>query len=504
MDISKKNQHDSQTNKTEISIKNSINQYFANFNIDKNYDLVSHAGFSYPIIKIIFFLSLSFGVNYILTSYIDSKENKNIWYIGLAILAVFGIISYLFSSAVYFIIANIFCIFNSEFLRYFALKNTFSLKLLFYFGGFDWSINNLTGLDERSKILGLARDWLNLAQKISLLLLLRTIIIDCLNYSIYKKHHEKRLKDLLEHKEIFISFSNFMDGDISDVREWANHLFKKFKDSEGITLQSFQKFFSSDISEKAMKIYDIDNNPLINEREFITCTEFWIKKFIDLERSIQGSQESVYSVNILMCSALGIIIFQMTKSSMTTDSNSVSKYSAWFGILYAPVSSVVIALATEIIFNVHVLYILRPYDIGDKIEVDKELIECKTISFLSSEYEKSNMKMKILNKAIIDKDIVNYRLSEFNEVDFNRTLNYKNPEKIEKLKFILNDKAENNKNVFGGKIRFLNYKVKNDQLNLTIKVPFVIREHDSMWYHDNVGEFSYFLFQEIQKLNLQA
>ncbi|KAF7701652.1 Mechanosensitive ion channel protein 10 [Cucumispora dikerogammari] len=422
------------------------------------------------------------------------------------------ILAFLISRCLY-LIFNIFCCsFNSEPLNYFFRTRSTLIFMSFFIETYSLLIgilgpsrlHDLTYLRTKDILSDKIPFILSIIRRLLLLWIMRRIIIDIMNYSIYVKHHKQRVIEEKMPKLIIQRLSMVQDGDITDdLSRWAHTLYLRLMPDGGeLTKEDFRRYLGPGLEEKAMEIFDLDNSGGVSEREFKSLCVHSITNLINLKNSILGSEQSVKSIDTFLIIIITVIIFFYIKQRFLSERKTFTQMLVWFGVLLGPLTILFTSIMVDILLNINTFFILRPFDIGDTISINNKTFISKQIGIFSSVYKENNMEVHCFNKTLQKKELINFRKSQFEQFEFIRRFKFEDAEKIDLLEKKLNIIVEGNQKCFVGRVLFKDYKIEGDIIVLSIRVCFRMRDGDVGWYLDNRGEFSLILAEEISKLGI--
>lgn len=493
-----------------IKKENSIKNYLENYKIERKYSLELIKGnIFFNLLSIILSIIILILIKYELT-FLPAKIS-----IFLEILVIDILFALFISWRLQIILNTIFFKIKLNFIIYFINKRYNILFKTYFLICYLFIINILKSSNLLSKdliewkiiikLLSITIPyfcWLFL--KLLLLIIIKSIIIDGMNYSIYNKHYKERIEKEKNSKNILLKFSEILDGDLNDeFNHWSNNLFYKLKPEGGeILLNDFKEYLGKGLEDKAMNIFDLDNSNSVNEKEFKSICVYSLRKLINLKNSILGSEKSIISIDNFLILLIITIAITYIRTSFLEETKTFKDMTIWFGILITPSIILFSTILVDIILNINTFFILRPFDIGDKISIDNSIFISKEVGVFSSIYQEKNMEVYCLNKSLQKKTIINYRKSEFEEVNFRRTFRYLDINKIEILEKRLNDILETNAKCFANRVLFKDYEIIGDKISLTIQVCFKLRNGDNSWFLENRADFSLALSNEISDLQL--
>ncbi|KAI3635426.1 hypothetical protein MIR68_006064 [Amoeboaphelidium protococcarum] len=293
------------------------------------------------------------------------------------------------------------------------------------------------------------------------------------------------------------ALNTFIGGSASDTdvqsvqqaRKLANDIFNALLEpgKSEVTIDNFVPYFPSpDEARKAFRLFDTNGNGDIEREEMKTA----IEQFLNEKKAIETGVADLGTVVGRLDSFLLVITFIVVLFIwLSVFGVALTQYLLTFGSLIILSGVVIGNSAKTVVENILFLFVLHPFDVGDKIVVDGELYTVKNIALNSTTLVHVEGKLaKIPNAILQTKVIYNYRRSPNQSETF--TL-YAESDKVDKLIAQLEDEVtkfvrrnardylptvsvhlDNNNGFADGKLKVLlriNYKGNFQDIDVTRK-----------------------------------
>ncbi|KAI3652530.1 hypothetical protein MP228_001955 [Amoeboaphelidium protococcarum] len=293
------------------------------------------------------------------------------------------------------------------------------------------------------------------------------------------------------------ALNTFIGGSASDTdvqsvqqaRKLANDIFNALLEpgKSEVTIDNFVPYFPSpDEARKAFRLFDTNGNGDIEKEEMKTA----IEQFLNEKKAIETGVADLGTVVGRLDSFLLVITFIVVLFIwLSVFGVALTQYLLTFGSLIILSGVVIGNSAKTVVENILFLFVLHPFDVGDKIVVDGELYTVKNIALNSTTLVHVEGKLaKIPNAILQTKVIYNYRRSPNQSETF--TL-FAESDKVDKLMAQLEDEVtkfvrmnardylptvsvhiDNNNGFADGKLKILlriNYKGNFQDIDVTRK-----------------------------------
>lgn len=331
------------------------------------------------------------------------------------------------------------------------------------------------------------------------ILLVKTILVDGLNFKMLFKNYEARIQRNYEDTKL-LEMLNRITGKrmTSDTEKWATFVFKTISpEKEFADLPTLEYFFGTGDARKILGRFDIGGGNKLTRDEFVLVYQ----EILNEERRINmGMTQKVSVVKkldlILWCilvpigvftsmSMIGAIKDSTTIKGLTNFASFTNSIPAQMGVLVS--SSFVFApILGEVVKSLVFIFLVEAFDIGDRILVDGILHEVHDMGLLYTSFIVDKKISVIQNVKIMDKSIVNLRETKASrksfEFTFSSSSDFKN--KVESLKTEISKEIGANPKIYIGKFEVCGYRLeKNDCISVRIEVVFRVQNQNVKVLH---------------------
>ncbi|KAJ3222419.1 hypothetical protein HK099_002322 [Clydaea vesicula] len=195
----------------------------------------------------------------------------------------------------------------------------------------------------------------------------------------------------------------------SDAKKIARKIFESLTQKDSLIKKDFEPYFESDELNNVFKIFDKDDNGNISKQEFKSKILEIFYNHENIEKSMRQSTQAISKLDSILKIFVWIIIFFVTIAifSINVSAFMATFLSIWAGVLFA-ISGSVQVLVQNLIF----LFIIHPFDVGDRVEIEKECYVVKEFGLTATCLRLGNGKeIYAPNFMLAQKLIHNFRRS---------------------------------------------------------------------------------------------
>ncbi|KAF9764855.1 Mechanosensitive ion channel protein 8 [Nosema granulosis] len=335
---------------------------------------------------------------------------------------------------------------------------------------------------------------------VMLLLLIKAIIVEGLDYMMYWSHYFQKVIQTNKDIEV-LSYVNSITGKKLSLRsdEWVRHVFRKLSpDGAPINILILESFFEPEKAEKIMKIFDQKGTGLVDEDHFVTTWLGITKDKKEIKNVIEYKNILLKKLDYVI-SVLFIPLMIFTFMSILGKSEHFKSYGSLVIGIILPLSFIFGSMVGDLFKSIIFVFFVRPFEVGDTIEVDNKVYKVDEIGLLFTSFTRQSLNVSISNNELMRKDIVNFRRSEIFEKKYTLELNLDafKPQ-INLLRKHLSVLLEKNKKVFKKTFKLEEVKVKN---NSTLEINLIV--YANLHVHnlsENIDEFSVKLNQLVKTI----
>ena len=174
--------------------------------------------------------------------------------------------------------------------------------------------------------------------------------------------------------------------------------------SDGLVAQNLVDVLGSDMREEAEELFkqlDADNNGDVSEEEMITLVVAIGEKRYDLARSLQDVTSAVKVLDrflqLIVIVGIGLVYGAFF-------STGVSTYLATIGTQIAAISFAIARTVQEFLGSCLFIFVKHPYDVGDRVEINKVQLVVEKISLLYTRFHRVDNKKTVLISNITNNE----------------------------------------------------------------------------------------------------
>ncbi|KRH92236.1 Small Conductance Mechanosensitive Ion Channel (MscS) Family, partial [Pseudoloma neurophilia] len=274
--------------------------------------------------------------------------------------------------------------------------------------------------------------------------------------------------------------------------------------SDGNTLKiaDFKRHFGKHDGIRIFALFDIDENNEVSKDEFKKRYKSLLKEKELLDEALTANDSSIKKLNIL-CS---IILYPIMFIFMMFCLDIYSKVKGFFSMISAIVLSISFAfssVASSVFQSIIFVFFVRPFDVGDVIEIDNKIFIVADLGILYSTFIIDSTYETIPNDKIRDKPIKNLRKSEYVTVNFQYQCSEKDFEKINQLEEKISIFLQENNIKYNEKFRIFDFcQLNNSEIKFDIQIIITCPYQEIITLEDRKDKFSLFLFYTTKELGM--
>ncbi|KAI5189172.1 mechanosensitive ion channel protein 4/5/6/7/8/9/10 [Nematocida minor] len=277
-------------------------------------------------------------------------------------------------------------------------------------------------------------------------------------------------------------------------------------DRKKFQIRHLKKYVDSEYVDNIVSVLGLSETQLLSEKDIATLIEKTKREKYAVKRSLVQMDKALLRVSHFITGSI-FVFAAIALLSPTISANDVVKgvFGTFFGLGFIFQTSVKNAI-DSVIF----LFIVHPYDIGDRIrvEIDKEelnMVVSELNVFSTVFYEWNGSKIYIPNHVLLQKSIVNVRRSGLMAENIVFQVSFDTvPEKIQHLKTEITKFIKKHPKDFSPYFMF-NYHALEDTNKLHLKIYL---QHATNWqnyeaYLQRKAKFIMFLKQAISEQKIE-
>ncbi|EPR78407.1 Mechanosensitive ion channel [Spraguea lophii 42_110] len=237
-------------------------------------------------------------------------------------------------------------------------------------------------------------------------------------------------------------------------------------------LSDFIRNFGSEKGEEMFLHFDIDKNGSVTKEEFIQTYTSILNEGKRLRAAIINNSQEISKLKIIVYCAffplalfLGLLFLKMNEYFKTG--------LAMIGVVTVPLGFMLNGVASEIFHTFIYVYLVRPFDVGDTIELDGRLYDVHEVGFLYTTFLLDSKYHIHANNKLREKAFSNLRRSEHITAEYTKSIKYEGSlKKISALKEYIKIFLKENRKLYEKRFTISNYKITNrgQTMEITIKI----------------------------------
>lgn len=334
--------------------------------------------------------------------------------------------------------------------------------------------------------------------------LLKRLFLQFINYRIHFKYYKDRIKENKKIVQYLQSLNDITGTEANqDMSEWNNRIFDSMrKDQEVLSKRDFQRCFGVHDGAKIFQLFDIDENDEVTRDEF---TKRYSSLFREKEQLDAALVQNSYGLYKLDC-IVSIILFPLMILLILFTLGTHAKFQGVLKLVSTVLLSVSFAFSSvvsNVFQSIIFVFFVRPFDIGDIIEVDNKIYTVSDLGLLYSTLLSDSRYETFPNESLRTKCIKNLRKSTHVTAEFENVFSYKDYSKINDLKEKISNFLLDNPTKYEEKFRINNFKILKDEkmkfkIEIILSCPYqeietIIERKDkfALFLHDTVSELEF-------------
>ncbi|EPR79538.1 MscS-Like mechanosensitive ion channel [Spraguea lophii 42_110] len=305
-------------------------------------------------------------------------------------------------------------------------------------------------------------------------ILLTKLTLQYVNFRIHRDYYNSRIEENEKNVRCLINLNGIMNEQlIPDLGAWAGIIFQNLKNGEELSISDFMRIFGSEEGEEMFYLFDEDRSGFVSKEEFVKryLSLFKEKQILRLAliENAQGMFKLKLIIYILAIPIATFLVFTCIgrKSVFTAGLNMVTT-----GIIF-PLSFIFGNMLSDIFQSLIFIFIIRPFDIGDKIEVSKNEYTVYEMGLLYSTLICDSKFHNISNEILRKEPITNLRRSKYITEEFKNKFSYDSViGKLQKLEDEIDKFLASHRKIYNKKseIRDINITDQGTALELIISI----------------------------------
>ncbi|ELQ76496.1 Small Conductance Mechanosensitive Ion Channel (MscS) Family [Trachipleistophora hominis] len=333
-------------------------------------------------------------------------------------------------------------------------------------------------------------------------LLAKRIFLQYINHRIHYKYYKDRIRENKMIVEYLQSINNITGTELDeDETDWSNVIFDSMCiGKEVLTLDDFRKFFGTSNGTKIFGLFDIDENNEVTRDEFTKRYNslFMEKKQLDL--ALVQNSYNLYKFDCL----LSAIIVPAVLFSTFIVLGAQSEFQNFFksiGALLLSLSFAFSKLASDTFQSLIFVFFIRPFDIGDIIEIGGKTYVVSDLGLLYSTLLSDSRYETFPNELLRNSSIKNLRKSTHVTAKFEYCFKYDDYSKLDKLKEMISSFLLENPTKYHEQFDINHFEILNEnKMKFTIQIVLSCPYQETRTIVERKDKFAIFVHECVKKL----
>ncbi|KAF9764850.1 Mechanosensitive ion channel protein 10 [Nosema granulosis] len=339
-----------------------------------------------------------------------------------------------------------------------------------------------------------------------LVLLFKTLVVMALKYKMHFSHYRERIEINNRHNDVLYMINRMTGREMySDVKQWATWVFNLLSNNRSVLTRSCcRHFFNEEDTEKIFAMFDTNSDGSVALDEFISVFFGVIREKYFLNEALMQKSSLLSKLSfVLSCIFIPIGVF--LSSAILGSTLYLKNYVSAISGAVLSLSFIFSSIAGEIFRSLIFIFCVRPFEAGDILKIDDKIMTVKELGLLYTSFSIDSLTNYIQNIKLMDKYIVNYRLSDVEEKVYRYTFDlFQFKSKLENLKKEITLKLAEDTKKYTGQFEISNFKnIDNNVVSVDIKIHFKINFQYIRGLIKNEDEFLFILENILKELALK-
>lgn len=264
-------------------------------------------------------------------------------------------------------------------------------------------------------------------------ILLRIIMGEGSNYLLHLNNYYKKLNEIEDDMNILFiinsAVSGQKDNNIYSSKKYIKLVFKTISpDLKPIDMHILRNFFNSSDTVTILNKFDIKKNNKIPLEQFVNVWSNIVSLKKSIKTIVEHKDNLLHKLDIIFM----IILFPFGLFLIMSILGNTKHLTAIFTIItgcFFSLSFVFGPVIGDLFKSIIFIFLVKPFEVGDIIEFDGLTYVVEEPGLMYSTLKHDSLMTMFHNNKIMDKNIINYRISEFIEKNYEFRFNiyfYKN------------------------------------------------------------------------------
>ncbi|KMV66462.1 hypothetical protein M970_030920 [Encephalitozoon cuniculi EcunIII-L] len=323
------------------------------------------------------------------------------------------------------------------------------------------------------------------------IILTKTILMDRLNYRMLFENYESRIQSNYEDMWILEQLNRITGKRMDiDTESWANTVFKTISpEKDSVDLQVLEYFFGTERAQRIFERFNIYDDGRLTRSSFVLVYQEILNEEKRIAMGMAQKVTIVKKLDIVLSFVLIPFGVSAAMPIIESTGNFINFMPIQFGTLFS-LHVIFAPIVSEMLRSLVFIFLVKPFDVGDKILVDGYLHKVYDMGLLYTSFVVDKKVSVIPNVKVMDKTIVNLRNARTSlklfEFTFSSTSEFK--DKIERLNAAIEKEVNSDPNVYTGRFGVYGYNLKkNSTIGVKIEVVFWIQNQDmkALWSRED-------------------
>ncbi|ELA47774.1 hypothetical protein VCUG_00735 [Vavraia culicis subsp. floridensis] len=333
-------------------------------------------------------------------------------------------------------------------------------------------------------------------------LLAKRAFLQYINHRIHFQYYKNRIAKNKMIVQYLQNINNITGTEPNgDETEWSNVIFDSMRmDKEVLTLGDFRKFFGANDGTKIFELFDIDENNEVTREEFTKRYNSLLKEKKQLDAALVQNTYNIYKFDCI----LSVVIFPGLFFLVFIILGAQSEFRNFLKSLGALILSLSFAfskLVSDTFQSLIFVFFIRPFDIGDIIEIDGKTYLVADLGLLYSTLLSDSRYETFPNELLRNHSIKNLRKSTHVTATFPYCFTYDDYSKLDKLKEMITTFLLDNPTKYHEEFSINNFEIiSKEKMKFTIGITLSCPYQETGTIVERKDKFALFVHECVTKL----
>lgn len=333
-------------------------------------------------------------------------------------------------------------------------------------------------------------------------ILMKRVFLQFISYRIHFKYYKDRIQENKMIVQYLQSLNNITGTEPSrDIIEWNNKIFDSMRGTnETLSIGDFRRFFGVRDGTRIFRLFDIDENNEVTREEFTKRYNSLFREKELLDHALVQSNYNIYKLDCIISTVVLPIVFFLVFIALGVQET----YQNAFKITGATLISLSFAFSkvvSDVLQSIIFVFFVRPFDIGDIIEIDQKMYVVSDLGLLYSTLLSDSRYETCPNEILRNCRIKNLRKSTHVTADFVYSFSNDDFGKLEDLREMISMFLSSNPTKYHEQFSINNFKIINEKkMTFTIQIILSCPYQEVETIIERKDKFSIFIHECVTKL----